>query len=67
MDFQSSKDMVIIALASLVSGYVGLQMRTIAESVQDLNVKIAQILAHIESHGEKLSDLAVRVTKLEDK
>lgn len=60
---------VLALLAGVLSvgvGYIGLQMKELASSVGELNVKIGGILVHLETHKERLEDHNIRIRKLED-
>jgi hypothetical protein len=62
-------EILLAALAAILSlgvGYIGLQMKELASSVGELNVKIGGILIHLETHKEKLDDHNLRIRKLEE-
>lgn len=60
MDLNQLKDMILVALASTAGLYVANQLRLLVESVQELNISVAEIL-------EKLSSQDQRIKRLEDK
>ncbi len=57
MDWNTAKDLLLTSLISVFFGYVAYLLRELSHSIMDLNIKIASILAHLESHEHRLTIL----------
>jgi len=54
MDFNQAKDLVMMAALTGICGYLSYQVKTLVDSINELNVKMAVIVSHLESHKETL-------------
>jgi len=59
MDWNQAKDVILLAMTSVFIGYVGRQLSKVVDSIEKLNIKIAEIIVHIDNHAK-------RITKLEE-
>lgn len=57
MDWNQAKDMLLIGMASALSGYLGIQIRHLVASVEKLNLQIALILQRVEGHENRINRL----------
>ena len=55
MDFNQAKDLILMSILSLSIGYVAYQIRTLVNSVNSLNIKIASMMIHLENQKEKIA------------
>lgn len=65
MNFERTKDIVLMSLASIVSMYVGSQMNEIAKSIAELNVRIAVLVERAEMDRKRLDTHEARLQTLE--
>ena len=55
MDFNQAKDIIMMAALTGICGYLAYQVRILVESINELNVKMASIVGHLENHKETLN------------
>ena len=66
-NFSAAKDWILTFVISGFATYVGVQMRELVKSVSELNVRVAEILANLANHKERLDEHSARIYKLEDR
>lgn len=66
MDWIAAKDAILVGLASGICLYIANQIRLMADSIQALNIKIAQVLGEMKTQQVIIEDLTRRVNRLED-
>ena len=67
MDWLNAKDAILGFLATTSLIYAAKQIKNMAGSVELLNIKISEILLHLQYHKQELSDHKERIKRLEDK
>ena len=66
MDWQSAKDLLLQGLLAIVIAYVTFLLKDLVNSVTQLNIQIAKILAHIHGHERRISALEFRKPEFPD-
>jgi len=54
MDFDQAKDLMMMAALTGICGYLSYQVKALVESINELNIKMASIISHLENHKETL-------------
>jgi chromosome segregation ATPase len=67
MDFVAFKDSALQFIATGALTYLAWQVNKCTESIGNLNVEIAKVVAHMENHKEDLENHNDRITRLEEK
>ena len=65
MDFASFKDTALQFVATGAITYLAWQVNRLVESVATLNVKMAEVVAHMENQKDKIEDHDIRIRELE--
>jgi hypothetical protein len=65
MDWFQAKDAILTGLAGLFVLYLSSQIKVLVESINTLNIKIAEILTRMEMHKETLDEHGTRIVNLE--
>lgn len=67
MSWEVAKDTALMALAGILTSYIGKQLHDLVMSVQSLNIRIAEILGEIKNHRDKIEEHSKRLQNLEGK
>ena len=67
MDFNQFKDMILTSALTGMVAYLAIQVKTLVESISELNVKMATIVANITNHTDTLERHEEQIQKLEDR
>ncbi len=57
MDWNQAKDLFMIGLATVASGFIGMEIRRLRDSVETLNTNVAVILARMSNHEDRIKRL----------
>lgn len=67
MDFNQFKDMILTSALTGMVAYLAIQVKTLVESITELNIKMATIVANITNHTDTLERHEEQIQKLEDR
>lgn len=65
MDWFQTKDAILTGLAGIFLVYLSYQIRILIESINTLNIKMAELLVRMEMHKETLDEHGMRIVNLE--
>lgn len=67
MDFTAFKDTALQFIATGALTYLAWQVNRCTESIANLNIEIAKVVAHMENQKEDIQDHKERIQRLEEK
>ena len=67
VDFNQFKDMILTSALTGMVAYLAIQVKALVDSMTELNIKMATIVAHIANHTDTLERHEEQIQKLEDR